>query len=114
MKIAMLGNGKMGKRISELAAKRGHTISAISSSEKPTQNLDISSADVAIDFSTPTSALTNISHAINSGIPVISGTTGWLDSLKEIESLCTAKKGAFSPFCVHAKLYQVDTIVAGF
>jgi 4-hydroxy-tetrahydrodipicolinate reductase len=95
MKITILGNGKMGKHISELAKKRGHTITCVSSSEKPVHTLELNTADVAIDFSTPTSALTNISHAINSGIPVISGTTGWLENLKEIEALCTAKKGAF-------------------
>ena len=95
MKIAILGNGKMGQHISELAKKRGHTIACASSSKKPTHTLELNIADVAIDFSTPTSALTNISHAINSGIPVISGTTGWLENLKEIEALCTAKKGAF-------------------
>ena len=95
MKIAILGNGRMGKRISELAKERGHSIIAVSSSEKPTQTLDISSADIAIDFSTPTTAFNNISHAIESGIPVISGTTGWLDKLSEIETLCANKSGAF-------------------
>jgi 4-hydroxy-tetrahydrodipicolinate reductase len=95
MKITILGNGRMGKRISELAKERGHTIVSISSSKKPAHTLDLSIADVAIDFSTPTTALTNISHALNSGIPVISGTTGWLENLKEIEDLCQAKQGAF-------------------
>jgi 4-hydroxy-tetrahydrodipicolinate reductase len=52
-------------------------------------------ADVAIDFSTPVTAFENISHAINSGIPIISGTTGWLNNLKKAEELCKAKQGAF-------------------
>ena len=95
MKIAILGNGRMGQHISKLAKKRGHTITCVSSSEKPAHTLDLKTTDVAIDFSTPTSALTNISHAINSSIPVVSGTTGWVENLKEIETLCTAKKGAF-------------------
>ncbi|MEZ7929180.1 MAG: dihydrodipicolinate reductase C-terminal domain-containing protein [Flavobacteriales bacterium] len=95
MKIAILGNGRMGKRISELAKERGHSIVCTSSSEKPASTLDLSTADVAIDFSTPTTAFENISHAINSGIPVVSGTTGWLKNLKEIEDLCNTKKGAF-------------------
>ena len=95
MKIAILGNGRMGKRISELAIERGYTIVCNSSSEKPATSLNLSTADVAIDFSTPTTAFENISHAINSGIPVVSGTTGWLKNLKEIEDLCKAKKGAF-------------------
>ena len=95
MKIAILGNGRMGKRISELAKERGHSIVCTSSSEKPASTLDLSTADVAIDFSTPTTTFENISHAINSGIPVVSGTTGWLKNLKEIEDLCNTKKGAF-------------------
>ena len=95
MKIAILGNGKMGKRISELAIERGFTIVCNSSSEKPATTLNLSSADVAIDFSTPTTAFENISHAINSGIPVVSGTTGWLKNLAKIEDLCKEKKGAF-------------------
>ena len=95
MKIALLGNGKMGKQISKLAKKRGHTIVCIASSKKPAHTLDLTNSDIAIDFSTPTSALINISHAINSGIPVISGTTGWIDNLKKAENLCQEKKGAF-------------------
>jgi 4-hydroxy-tetrahydrodipicolinate reductase len=95
MNIAILGNGRMGKRISELATEKGHTIVATSSSEKPANTLDLSSADVAIDFSTPSTAFENISHALNSGVPVISGTTAWLENLKEIENLCQTKKGAF-------------------
>ena len=95
MKIAILGNGRMGKRISELAKERGHSIVCTSSSEKPATSLNLSTADVAIDFSTPTTAFENISHAINSGIPVVSGTTGWLKNLAEIENLCNTKKGAF-------------------
>ena len=95
MKIAILGNGRMGKRISELAIEKGYTIVYNSSSENPATSLNISTADVAIDFSTPTTAFENISHAINSGIPVVSGTTGWLENLKEIEDLCNTKKGAF-------------------
>jgi len=95
MKIAVLGNGRMGKRISKLAIERGYTIVSNSSSEKPASSLNLSTADVAIDFSTPTTAFENISHAINSGIPVVSGTTGWLKNLAAVEELCKAKKGAF-------------------
>lgn len=95
MKIAILGNGKMGKRISELAIEKGHEISCISSSKAPAINLDLSDSDVAIDFSNPTTAFYNIEHAINHGIPTISGTTGWLEKLQDIINLCNKKKGAF-------------------
>jgi len=95
MKIAILGNGRMGKRISELAKERDHSIVVVSSSEKPAHTLDLSTTDVAIDFSTPTTAFNNISHALKGDIPVISGTTGWLDKLSAIEELCISKSGAF-------------------
>jgi 4-hydroxy-tetrahydrodipicolinate reductase len=95
MKIAILGNGKMGKLISKLATEKGHKIVAVSSSDNPANSLDLSVADVAIDFSTPTTAFENISHAINSRVPVISGTTGWLNQLEVIEDLCKANNGAF-------------------
>ena len=95
MKIAILGNGKMGKEISKLATKKGYNIVCISDSNTPAKSLDLSIADVAIDFSTPTTAFENIAHAINSGIPVISGTTAWLDQLQNINDLCTKKGGAF-------------------
>jgi len=95
MKIAILGNGRMGKRISQLATEKGHQIVCISDSNKPANTIDLSIADVAIDFSTPTTAFDNISHAINSGIPVISGTTAWLIKLQDVKNLCHEKNGTF-------------------
>ena len=95
MKIAILGNGKMGKRIGELAKINGDKIVAVSSSNRPAISIDLSVADVAIDFSTPSSAFENISHAINSGIPVVSGTTAWLEKMQDIEKLCIERNGAF-------------------
>lgn len=95
MNIAILGNGKMGKLIDKLATEKGHNIIATSSSSNPANSLKLSTADVAIDFSTPTTAFENISYAINYGVPVISGTTGWLEKLYKIENLCKEKNGAF-------------------
>ena len=95
MKVAILGNGRMGKRISELATEKGHIIICISDSNNPARLLDLSIADVAIDFSTPNTAFENIAHAINSGVPVVSGTTAWIDRLQEINDLCATKGGAF-------------------
>ena len=95
MKVAILGNGKMGRRIGELATDKGHIIICISDSNNPARLLDLSIADVAIDFSTPNTAFENIAHAINSGVPVVSGTTAWIDRLQEINDLCTTKGGAF-------------------
>ena len=95
MNIAILGNGKMGKKISFLAVKKGYKIVCIADSKNPIESLDLSVADVAIDFSTPNTAFNNITHAINSNIPVISGTTAWLDKLQDIHKLCELKGGAF-------------------
>tara|TARA_B100001758_G_C18394000_1_gene604732 strand:+ start:971 stop:1639 length:669 start_codon:yes stop_codon:yes gene_type:complete len=95
MNIAILGNGRMGKLISKLAVEKGHRIVSTSSSNNPAKGLDLITADVAIDFSTPTTAFQNISHALNNGIPVISGTTGWLNKLNEIKKICKKNNGAF-------------------
>ncbi|WP_047789665.1 4-hydroxy-tetrahydrodipicolinate reductase [Tenacibaculum mesophilum] len=92
MKIALLGYGRMGKEIEKIALQRGHEI-VIKTSGK--EVYDITKADVAIDFSIPSSAYDNISNCINNNIPVISGTTGWLDKYNDIVDLCNDKKGAF-------------------
>ncbi|MFI0430891.1 4-hydroxy-tetrahydrodipicolinate reductase [Mariniflexile sp. HMF6888] len=93
MKIALLGYGKMGKTIEQIAIKRGHTI--VLTVDKDDEGYDITKADVAIDFSIPTVAFNNISNCLNSGVPVISGTTGWLDNYDKAVALCKEKKGAF-------------------
>jgi len=92
MKIALLGYGRMGKEIEKIALQRGHEI-VIKTNTK--DSFDINLADVAIDFSIPSSAYSNISNCINNNVPVISGTTGWLEKYKEAAALCTEKKGAF-------------------
>ena len=92
MKIALLGYGRMGKEIEKIALQRGNEI-VIKTSGK--ENYNISDADVAIDFSIPSSAYSNISNCINNNVPVISGTTGWLDKYNSIIELCNEKKGAF-------------------
>ena len=95
MRIAVFGNGKMGKQIIRLAEERGHTISSISCSNKPAHKLTLKNTDIAIDFSTPNTAFYNISHALNKGIPIVSGTTGWLNQLPEAKELCKKKQGCF-------------------
>ena len=75
MKIALLGYGKMGKAIEKIALERNHQIILKTSSK--TKKNDLDGVDVAIDFSIPKTAYKNISEALNQGVPVISGTTGW-------------------------------------
>lgn len=93
MKIALLGYGKMGKVIEKIALLRGHHV--VLKIDKDDTNFDLSVADVVIDFSVPTAAVGNISAALNQNVPVISGTTGWLDNFEDIKSLCEKTNGAF-------------------
>ncbi|GAA4274566.1 4-hydroxy-tetrahydrodipicolinate reductase [Aquimarina gracilis] len=93
MKIALLGYGKMGKTIEKIAIERGHTI--VLKVDKDDTNYDVSQADVAIDFSIPAAAVNNITNCFNANVPVVSGTTGWLDHYEAMVSLCKDKKGGF-------------------
>ena len=93
MKIALLGYGKMGKVIERIALERGHKIVLKKDHDSSFEGLE--NADVAIDFSVPDSAVENISACLNKGIPVISGTTGWLADYPKMVELCNAKNGSF-------------------
>jgi 4-hydroxy-tetrahydrodipicolinate reductase len=92
MKIALLGYGRMGKEIEKIAISRGHEIVI---KKDVDDDIEITKADVAIDFSVPNSAFNNISNCLNNNVPVISGTTGWLENYKDAVALCKEKKGAF-------------------
>lgn len=97
MKILILGYGKMGKAIEEIAEERGHTI-AHKININNTQALkfiDSSQIDVAIEFSQPDAAFENIRFCLNNNIPVVCGTTGWLDKKPQVETLCKEKNGSF-------------------
>lgn len=83
----------MGKVIEKIAKERGHEI--VLKKEESNTYEGLSTADVAIDFSAPSVAVENISTAINLGIPVVSGTTGWLENYPEIVKLCNEKEAAF-------------------
>lgn len=93
MKIALFGYGKMGKVIDKIAKNRGHEI--IYRIEENSINYDLKKVDVAIDFSTPKAAFSNINMALENSIPIISGTTGWLDHYNKAVKLCNEKNGAF-------------------
>jgi 4-hydroxy-tetrahydrodipicolinate reductase len=93
MKIALLGYGKMGKVIERIALERGHEI-VLKKDEFSTYD-GLSTADVAIDFSVPTAAVSNISNCFNNNVPVVSGTTGWLEHFDEMVTLCNEKQGGF-------------------
>ncbi|MGQ2981968.1 4-hydroxy-tetrahydrodipicolinate reductase [Flavobacterium sp.] len=93
MKIALLGYGKMGQVIERIALERGHEIVLRKRSSDSFEAL--TDADVAIDFSVPDAAVGNISACLNGGIPVVSGTTGWLEQYHDMAQLCEEKNGAF-------------------
>mgnify|MGYP003504261514 FL=1 len=93
MKIALLGYGKMGQVIERIALERGHEI--VLKKDETNTFEGLSNADVAIDFSVPTAAVDNISSCFHANVPVISGTTGWLEHYDAVVALCNEKKGAF-------------------
>ena len=106
MKIALLGYGKMGKEIEKIALQRGHEIVLRKTEDNDYSGLEY--ADVAIDFSIPTAATENISTCFNHNIPVVSGTTGWLEHYNDMTALCQEKNGAFlygSNFSVGVNLF---------
>ena len=93
MKIALFGYGKMGKIVEKIAKNRGHEI--ICKIDKNSSHYDLNKVEIAIDFSTPKSALSNINKALENCIPIISGTTGWTEQYNEAVKLCNEKNGAF-------------------
>jgi 4-hydroxy-tetrahydrodipicolinate reductase len=93
MKIALLGYGKMGHVIERIALERGHTI--VLKKSKNDNFSGLSDADVAIDFSVPESAYEHIVTCFEHQIPVVSGTTGWLNQYDEAVKICLQKEGAF-------------------
>ena len=93
MKIALVGYGKMGKIIDEIATQRNHEIVARLNESPTSENLN--NADVVIEFSNPEVAFNNIKTCLENNIPVICGTTGWLDQKSEIEKIAAENNTAF-------------------
>jgi 4-hydroxy-tetrahydrodipicolinate reductase len=95
MKIALIGYGKMGKAIEEIAMKNGHEIVLkITSQNTSDFNIEnLQQADVAIEFTNPHSTVANLKKCFDAHVPVVCGSTGWLDQWQEIESYCAEKKG---------------------
>ena len=110
MKIALIGYGKMGQAIEQIALEKGHEIVlriGIENTEEFTTE-NVSKADVAIEFTSPHSAVENIKKCIDAGVAVVCGSTGWLQQLKEVEQYITDKNGAFlyaSNFSIGVNLF---------
>ncbi|MBQ3556131.1 MAG: 4-hydroxy-tetrahydrodipicolinate reductase [Bacteroidales bacterium] len=90
MKIALIGYGKMGKTIEQIAIARGHEIVARIdiNNQEDFNSPEFKSADVAIEFSQPQSAMNNYRRAFAAGVKVVSGTTGWLENMPEVKEAC--------------------------
>jgi 4-hydroxy-tetrahydrodipicolinate reductase len=110
MNIALIGYGKMGKAIEEIAMQRGHSvvlkIDEYNLSDFTKEN--VSKADVAIEFTSPHSAFDNVKKAIDFQTPVVCGSTGWTDRLDELIKYCQQKDGSFiyaSNFSIGVNLF---------
>ena len=97
MKIALVGYGKMGKAIEQIARERGHEIVSIIDINNPQDFASeaFRSADVAIEFTSPATAYGNYLKCFEAGVPVVSGTTGWLDKMPEIKRMCSDEGKTF-------------------
>ncbi len=97
MKIALIGYGKMGRAIEQLALAAGHEIVLrMDADADATQSLqELATADVAIEFSRPEAAYDNVCMCLDTGVPVVCGTTGWLERMDEARQHCANKGGAF-------------------
>jgi 4-hydroxy-tetrahydrodipicolinate reductase len=97
MNIALIGYGKMGKEVEAIALQRGHHIVLVTDHLSPelftTENLR--KADAAIEFTSPEAAKKNILKCFEAGVPVVSGTTGWVEEIEEITQACLSMQGAF-------------------
>lgn len=96
MKIALIGYGKMGKVIERLALERGHEVLLRIDLDNTAllEKASLSRAEVAIEFSTPDTALGNLLACFEAGVPVVCGTTGWLDRFDEAKRRCVEADGA--------------------
>ena len=97
MKVALIGYGKMGRTIEQVLIARGHSVSLIIDidNQEDLNAEKLADTDVAIEFSTPTTAFDNVVKCIKAGIPVVCGTTAWLDRYSEVEELCKQHNGSF-------------------
>ncbi|MBK9758941.1 MAG: 4-hydroxy-tetrahydrodipicolinate reductase [Flavobacteriales bacterium] len=115
MNVALLGYGKMGKAIEQVALGRGHSVSL----KVDTANAGSSpkGCDVAIEFTKPDQALENMRLCLESGVPIVVGTTGWYDRMAEVKAMVQANQGSLlwaSNFSIGVNLFfRVNKFLAG-
>lgn len=118
MKIALIGYGRMGHMIEEIALQRGHEIVLkihIDNTEEFTRD-NLVEADVAIEFTAPESAFNNVMRCLEYGVPVVSGSTGWNENIQKAKDFCQQKDGAFlhtSNFSIGVNIFfQINKLLA--
>jgi 4-hydroxy-tetrahydrodipicolinate reductase len=116
MKIALVGYGKMGKAIEQMAIERGHEIVLKIDRNNTELFSDIQNTDVVIEMTGPESAPANILTCLEMGVPVVSGSTGWIDHFQNIIERCKSVDGSFlyaSNFSVGVNIFfQLNEILA--
>ena len=108
MNIALIGYGKMGKAIEKIAEERGHKIVLICNSEVSVQHADFSNVEIAIEFSQPNLVINHIDFCLDKNIPIIGGTTGWNEQLKNVEEKTKELNGSLlhsSNFSIGVNLF---------
>lgn len=97
MNVAIIGYGAMGHEIEKVLLERGHSVSIIidADNQESLSDDNMRQADVAIEFTTPSTAFDNVVACLKAGVPVVSGTTGWNDSLGEACDICRTENGTF-------------------
>lgn len=117
MKIALIGYGKMGKAIEAIALSRNHEIVARISATDSGAKIDLKNADVAIEFSQPNAVVDNLKACFDAQVPVVCGTTGWLEKRSEAEAYCKERNGTFfyaSNFSLGVNIFfKLNELLAG-
>jgi 4-hydroxy-tetrahydrodipicolinate reductase len=108
LRIAIVGNGKMGRAIAALATERGHAIHTVvdaadNEGGRALTGDRLAGADVAVEFTHPDAAAVNLMRLVDAGIPTVTGTTGWMDEMPRIQQLVTERRGAL----LHAANFSV-------
>ncbi|MDE7380730.1 MAG: 4-hydroxy-tetrahydrodipicolinate reductase [Muribaculaceae bacterium] len=111
MKVALIGHGRMGRLIETILKERGLSVSCIidEHDQELFDSREFRESDVAIEFTTPATAVDNILHCFAAGVPVVCGTTGWTDSLPELKKMCEEGKGTLlyaSNFSVGVNIFR--------
>ncbi len=117
MNIALIGYGKMGHVIEQIAIQRGHSITVkLTSKEANFSSSLLKGSDVAIEFSVPDAVISNISKCFDAKVPVVVGTTGWMTHLEKVTAECTVKQGGIfyaSNFSIGVNIFfKVNKILA--